>query len=171
MGLPGDCDALARRGGGHRGLPPGQLGRVAERLLPPERRHDGDQAQVKLAVPPAAGGYPIPFQRGTEPADGRLFGLGQPGPVERQVPAQVPAGRAGTTSSPDGTRKAPTSRITIVSTAPSPLPATSIATTVWSMQLGQSSMTPACQIRYGRCTWSPVTRMIQSDAGLSCLTK
>src|SRR3974390_2094724 len=34
------------------------------------------------------------------------------------------------------------------------------------MKLGTLSIIPACQIKYGLWTWSPVTRMIQSDAGL-----
>ena len=37
---------------------------------------------------------------------------------------------AGTTVSPSGTRQAPTSRMTIVSTASSPVPLTCMATTV-----------------------------------------
>ncbi len=83
-----------------------------------------------------------------------------------------PACCAGRTwSSPGGTRHAPTSRISMLSTASSPVPVTSIATTVWSMQLGALSMIPARHTRYGRCTWSPVTRMIQSVAGLSRLRK
>ena len=49
-------------GQGGRG-PPGQLVLVADGLLPGERRHDADQAQSELPVPPVAGLDPAPLQR------------------------------------------------------------------------------------------------------------
>jgi hypothetical protein len=58
---------------GYPGLPAGQLTVVAERLLPAERGHDPDQAQVELFLPPGCGGDPVAFQRGAEPADRRFF--------------------------------------------------------------------------------------------------
>ncbi len=54
---------------------------------------------------------------------------------------------AGTTVSPSATRKAPTSRMTIVSTASSPVPLTCMATTVWSMLAGARVMIPDCHTR------------------------
>jgi len=50
---------------GHLCLPPGQLTGVAERLLPAERGHDPDQAQVELFLPPGRGGDPAVFERVT----------------------------------------------------------------------------------------------------------
>jgi hypothetical protein len=78
---------------------------------------------------------------------------------------------SGTGSSPSGTRCSATSRITIVSTASRPVPCTSIAIRAGSMHAGAAAMTPCRQTRYGRWTSSPVTRMSQSVAGLSRLTK
>ncbi len=74
-------------------LPPEQLGVVAQRLLPTERGHHPDRAQVELAFEPT-GRVDAPVgQSGGEPLHGGLLRLGQAGPVHGQVPAQVPARR------------------------------------------------------------------------------
>jgi hypothetical protein len=52
----------------------------------------------------------VVFQRGPEPADYCLLGFGQPGPVERQVPAQVPAGGRGAGKGPVGPAARPSTR-------------------------------------------------------------
>jgi DNA-binding CsgD family transcriptional regulator len=51
-------------------------------------------------LPPVAGVDAAVFERSPEPADRCFLRFGQPGPVERQIPAQVPAGRTGAGKGP-----------------------------------------------------------------------
>ena len=69
--------------------PPGQLGVVAERLLPAERSHDADQAQVELFLPPPVGvNRRAARARARNRLDRRPPSFRQPGPVQREIPAR-----------------------------------------------------------------------------------